>query len=130
MIINRPPKDLDAFIGRKWLESLTKNAGEIDDLFNSPFLVVNATATLSGSRSLAVNSTLTKTDGGAQSSLTLGVNLANANTWTQPQSVPDDAYGVSWNGSAVVPTKNALYDKIEAVTAGTSDIDKLLHLGY
>lgn len=32
-------------------------------------------------------------------------------------SVQDDAYAAGWNGSALVPTKNALYDKIEAVVA-------------
>ncbi len=33
-------------------------------------------------------------------------------------AVPDDAYAVGWNGSADVPTKNAVYDKIEAIVAG------------
>jgi hypothetical protein len=33
-------------------------------------------------------------------------------------TVPDEAYGGTWNGSLEVPTKNAVYDKIEAVTAG------------
>jgi len=32
--------------------------------------------------------------------------------------VPDEAYGVAWNGSLEVPTKNALYDKIETIAAG------------
>jgi hypothetical protein len=35
-----------------------------------------------------------------------------------PVTVPDDAYSASWNGSLQAPTKNAVYDKIEAVTAG------------
>lgn len=56
-----------------------------------------------------VNSTLTYTDGTPE----LGINLSNANTWLADQSVPDEAYGVGWNGSVEVPTKNALYDKIE-----------------
>ncbi len=29
--------------------------------------------------------------------------------------VPDEAYGAGWNGSLEVPTKNAVYDKIETV---------------
>lgn len=37
--------------------------------------------------------------------------------------VPDEAYGAGWNGSVEVPTKNALYDKIETL-AGLSDGDK------
>ena len=35
-----------------------------------------------------------------------------------PITVPDAAYGPSWNGSEEVPTKNALYDKIETLGAG------------
>jgi hypothetical protein len=33
-------------------------------------------------------------------------------------SVGDDAYGVGWNGSTNVPTKNAVYDKIESMGGG------------
>lgn len=32
-------------------------------------------------------------------------------------SVTDDAYAVGWNGSSNIPTKNALYDKIETIGA-------------
>jgi len=32
--------------------------------------------------------------------------------------VPDEVYGAGWNASLEVPTKNAVYDKIEAVVAG------------
>lgn len=34
--------------------------------------------------------------------------------------VPDEAYGVAWNGSLEVPTKNALYDKIETIGGGAT----------
>ncbi len=42
-------------------------------------------------------------------------------------SVPDDAYGVGWNGSTEVPTKNALYDKIETLggSGATTALDNL-----
>jgi len=30
-----------------------------------------------------------------------------------PVEIPDDAYAVGWNGSVEVPTKNAVYDKME-----------------
>jgi hypothetical protein len=33
-------------------------------------------------------------------------------------TVPDEAYGAGWNGSLEVPTKNALYDKIETLGGG------------
>ena len=34
--------------------------------------------------------------------------------------VPDEAYGVAWNGSLEVPTKNAIYDKIETLPSATT----------
>lgn len=49
-----------------------------------------------------------------------------ANTFAGDVSVPDEAYGVGWNGSLEVPTKNAMYDKIEAlVVGGATSIDDL-----
>jgi hypothetical protein len=33
-------------------------------------------------------------------------------------TVPDEAYGSGWDGSLEVPTKNAVYDKIETLSAG------------
>ena len=33
-------------------------------------------------------------------------------------TVPDSAYGASWNGDNTVPTKNAIYDKIETLGGG------------
>ncbi len=37
-------------------------------------------------------------------------------------TVADEAYGVGWNGSLEVPTKNAIYDKIQAITVPLSSI--------
>lgn len=46
-------------------------------------------------------------------------------TFSADISVPDEAYGVAWNGSLEVPTKNAVYDKIETVGGGgVTDGDK------
>lgn len=36
-------------------------------------------------------------------------------TMTGDLIVPDEAYGSAWNGSLEVPTKNAVYDKIETI---------------
>src|SRR3990167_9002560 len=33
-------------------------------------------------------------------------------------AVPDEVYGAGWNGSLEVPTKNAVYDKIETIGGG------------
>jgi hypothetical protein len=38
-------------------------------------------------------------------------------TFVGTVTVPDDAYGAGWNGSLLVPTKNAVYDKIEPMQA-------------
>lgn len=46
-------------------------------------------------------------------------------TFTGDISVPDEAYWVGWNWSLEVPTKNAVYDKIETISGGgVSDWDK------
>lgn len=39
-------------------------------------------------------------------------------TLTNGLTVPDVAYGAGWNGSGLVPTRNAVYDRIEALLAG------------
>lgn len=36
-------------------------------------------------------------------------------------TVADEAYGVGWNGSLEVPTKNAVYDKIQALSVTLTD---------
>ncbi len=41
-------------------------------------------------------------------------------TMTGDLIVPDDAYGVGWNGNLEVPTKNAVYDKIEVLSSGAT----------
>ena len=39
-------------------------------------------------------------------------------TFTWDVSVPDEAYGAGWNWSLEVPTKNAVYDKIQTLWGG------------
>ena len=38
--------------------------------------------------------------------------------WAYDLEVPDEAYGIGWDGSNEVPTKNAIYDKIETLGGG------------
>lgn len=52
-----------------------------------------------------------------RSSAILQARLADDSAYTDLE-VADEAYGVGWNGSVEVPTKNAVYDKIETVIAG------------
>ena len=44
-------------------------------------------------------------------------NLTDWGTFAADISVPDEAYGSGWNGSVEVPTKNAIYDKIETLSS-------------
>jgi hypothetical protein len=54
------------------------------------------------------------------------IELDGAVAATGDLTVPDEAYGVSWNGSLEVPTKNAVYDKIETLGGGGSgDVTKV-----
>ena len=48
------------------------------------------------------------------------VTSAGAISTSSTVSVADDAYAAGWNGSTAVPTKNAVYDKIETISAGAS----------
>ena len=168
--LTRPPKDLNSFIGRKWLESIIVENQELSTVLDLPFILLLADPELPNSRTLAASSNLTITDSGAGNALTLNlsdsgvilgtynsvtvdakgrvtagsslsvantvsnadgsltitptsgaviasINLSKANVWLVDQSVPDEAYGVGWNGSVEVPTKNAVYDKIETIAA-------------
>lgn len=47
-------------------------------------------------------------------------NLTDGGTFAADISVPDEAYGSGWNGSVEVPTKNAIYDKVETITPTTA----------
>jgi hypothetical protein len=46
--------------------------------------------------------------------------IAGVKTFSSDPIIPDEAYGVGWNGSLEPATKNAIYDKIETVSAGSS----------
>lgn len=55
--------------------------------------------------------------------------IAGVKTFSSDPLIPDEAYGVGWNGSLGPPTKNAVYDKIETISAG-SGISESLALAY
>lgn len=59
-----------------------------------------------------------------QTQLNSKANLAGA-TFTNDISVPDEAYGAGWNASLEVPTKNAVYDKIESLSFTSNSISQL-----
>jgi hypothetical protein len=47
--------------------------------------------------------------------------IAGVKTFSSDPLIPDEAYGVGWNGSLEPPTKNAVYDKIETMSGGGVD---------
>lgn len=107
--------------------SLTLNlsdTGITPGTYNS--LTIDAKGRATAGTVIVSTSTVSNSDGTLVISPTSGnviasLNLARANTWLADQSVPDEAYGVSWDGSFEVPTKNALYDKIETISGGGGD---------
>lgn len=115
----------DEVFGPSWngsLEVPTKNA--VYDQINS--IVSGVSSVTAGDTTL----TIAPNTGAVVASL----NLNNANTWTADQSVPDEVYGVGWNGSVEVPTKNAIYDILQTnfplfvpYTGATGDVDLGIH---
>jgi hypothetical protein len=59
-------------------------------------------------------------DGTIEGDVDLTFDTATNTLATGIVTVTDDAYAASWNGSTAVPTKNAVYDKIE--TLGSSGL--------
>lgn len=55
--------------------------------------------------------------------------IAGVKTFSSDPLIPDEVYGAGWNGSLEPPTKNAVYDKIETINAG-SGISESLALAY
>tara|TARA_R110000868_G_scaffold369704_1_gene633138 strand:+ start:3423 stop:4406 length:984 start_codon:yes stop_codon:yes gene_type:complete len=56
---------------------------------------------------------------GADTNYAIYSNSTAASVLAGDLSVPDEAYGVAWNGSLEVPTKNAVYDKIQTIVGGS-----------
>lgn len=48
--------------------------------------------------------------------------IAGVKTFSSDPIIPDEAYGAGWNGSLEPPTKNAVYDKIETISTGGTDV--------
>ncbi len=56
---------------------------------------------------------------GANGNVVQTINGDGTTSFVGDVSVPDEVYGAGWNGSLEVPTKNAMYDKIESIGSGT-----------
>lgn len=51
--------------------------------------------------------------------------IAGVKTFSSDPLIPDEAYGVGWNGSLEPPTKNAVYDKVETLGSGSVATDAI-----
>lgn len=88
---------------------------------SSDTLVGKATTDTLTNKSISLGTnTLTTTVAQLNTAITDGNIVPEAGgTFTGDISVPDEAYGSGWNGSVEVPTKNAIYDKIETLSTPT-----------
>ncbi len=55
--------------------------------------------------------------------------IAGVKTFSSDPIVPDEAYGAGWDGSLEVPTKNAVYDKVESLGGALEFITTLAPSG-
>lgn len=62
-----------------------------------------------------------KANDNAVAKLTGDQTIAGVKTFSSDPLIPDEAYGVGWNGSLEPPTKNAVYDKVETLGSGISN---------
>ncbi len=85
---------------------------------HSDYLLNNTSDTMSG---------VLTTDGlavGTNEDLTMGADTLSYDgstfVFSDDLTVSDEVYGAGWNGSSEVPTKNAVYDKVETIEAASS----------
>ncbi len=97
--IARPPKDLNSFEGRKWLESLINQNADFGAISDLEFLLLDLSGTTPNARKLVGSSHISIADGGAGGVATL--NLADtgvvAGTYTK---VTVNAKGTATSGAA------------------------------
>lgn len=55
------------------------------------------------------------------------INQDGSATFTGDVTVPDEAYSGSWDGSLEVPTKNAVYDKIQTMGGSGTNLSQTLN---
>lgn len=149
----RPPKDLNSFIGRKWLESLSVQSEDLTSFAAAAFVLLASQSGLTNARTLADSSDIGITDNGAGSTITFSLlpngvvagtynnitvdqdgrvtsgsnvsyaELSDANIFTAQQTVPADPYDSGWGTSLEVPTKKDVYDKIQTLPTDSIDDD-------
>lgn len=117
----------EASVGTSWtvlehnLAGALLSANNLSDLASAATALTNlgltATATELNYTDGVTSSIQTQLDGKVNN--TGSETIAGVKTFSSDPIVPDEAYGVGWNGSNEPPTKNAVYDKIETLSAGS-----------
>lgn len=93
--------------------------GHTGSAFGSPSVYINARASENGSAGAGGYLEFATTpNGGTVPVVRLTINQDGTVVSAGDITVPDEAYGAGWNGSLEVPTKNAVYDKIETMGGG------------
>jgi len=94
---------------------------DLTDLENNLMTAMSGKANITGGNVFTGDQTFNGSVS-VSGNLTVGGTFAVANI-----SVTDQVYGVAWNNSTQVPTKNAVYDKIQSLaTADISGLDTAL----
>lgn len=78
----------------------------------------NGITTIAPSQNAVFDALALKADDSAVVHDTGDETIAGVKTFSSDPLIPDEAYGAGWNGSLEPPTKNAVYDKIETISAG------------
>jgi len=68
-----PPKDLDSFLGRKWLETLTRQNEDLSSIVSLQFLLLAIDPALPNARKLTGSADVSLSDGGAGGNLIVGL---------------------------------------------------------
>lgn len=98
----RPPRDLNSFLGRKWLEGLGTATGSLSALGLEDFVMMTASTEAPNSRRLVGSARISVTDGGAGS--TVALDLATVGTAGTYTKVTTDVYGRVTSGTSVTLT--------------------------
>lgn len=98
--IARPPKDLDSFLGRKWLETLTRQGEDLSALVGLTFLLVTIDPSLPNARALAGSSDILLTDSGVGGTISLSLTTSGVVSGTYTKVTVDSKGRVTVGATA------------------------------
>lgn len=137
-VLNTIPDNITDFVNQTaWRIFYSDGSGDIQELAlgaSGTFLKSNGAASVPSFAVPAGTGDVTKVgtpvnnqvgvwtgDGTIEGDTALTFDTTSNTLATEIVTVTDDAYGAGWNGSTAVPTKNAVYDKIESMGGGVTE---------